>query len=127
VCDLQVLYREDYANMGCFKEVKLWWKRHVKPGPSGRVEELKKQLKELVAKQKQSDAHITKMQTNLRDQIRMTECLGVMIREKMQESDRRREATLRGLKTSLGVKLNKDSEREESEAPLRGQKKIQGS
>jgi len=99
----------------------------VIPGPSGRVEKLEKQLKELVAKQKQSDAHITKLQTNLRDQVRMTGHLEVMLREKMQESDRRREATSRGLKTSLEVKLNKDSEREESEAPVRGQKKIQGS
>ena len=67
-----MLYREDYANMGCFKKLKLWWKRHVIPGPSGRVGELEKQLKELVAKQKRLDAHIMKLQTNLRDQIRMT-------------------------------------------------------
>ena len=97
------------------------------PGPSGRVEELEKQLKEMVAKQKQSDVHITKLQTNLRDQIRMTKHPEVILREKMQESDLRREATSHGLKTSLEVKLNKDSEREESEALLRGQKEIQGS
>jgi len=53
----------------------------------------------------------------------MTEHLEVMLRDKMQESDRTREATSCGLKTSLEVKLNKDNEREESEAPLRGQKK----
>jgi TolA-binding protein len=120
--------------MGWFKKVKVWWKRHVIPGLNGRVEELEKQVKEMVANQKQSDARITELETQLRDQIIKTERLEVMLRgylltlrEKMQESDRRREATMRGHKTSLGVKLNKDSEREESEAPLRGQKKIQGS
>ena len=97
------------------------------PGLNGRVEELEKQLKELVAKQKETDAHIRKLERKLRDQIRKTERLEVMLREKMQESDRRWEAMSRGLKTSLEVKVNEDSEREELVAPLRGQKKIQGS
>ena len=52
------------------------------PGLSGRLEELKKQLKELVAKQKQTDGHIRKV----RDQIRNTERLQVIVREKMKEN-----------------------------------------
>jgi uncharacterized protein (UPF0335 family) len=127
--------------MDWFNKVKVWWKRHVVPGLSGRVEELEKQFKELgdfeeqmVANQKQSDARITELEAKLQEQIMRTERVERLLRayiitlgDNMQESNPKMKATSRGLKSSLKKKLNKDSEREESEATLRVQKKMQGS
>jgi hypothetical protein len=116
--------------MALFKRVKVWRKKHVSPGLSGRVDELEKQLKEIVANKKQSDVLIAELETKLHEQIMRTERVEVLLRayiitlrKNVQESDSKREATSRGLKTSLGVKLNKGSERKESKAPLLGQRR----
>ena len=97
------------------------------PGRNGRVEELEKQLNEMVANQKRLESPIMELKTEMRNQKIKTMHLEIMlhacVRVVNARSDRRREATSCGLRTSLEVKLNKDSEREESEAPLRGQKK----
>jgi uncharacterized protein (UPF0335 family) len=89
------------------------------------MEEVDKTLKDMVANQKQSDARIAELEAKLQDEHLRIERLEVTLsswiislREKPRESDR---------KTSQEENLNKDSERGESEATLRGQKKPQGS
>ena len=92
--------------MGCFKKLKLWWKRHVNPGLSGRLEEREKQLEELVYKQTLALNHIMELETELSNKIRKTKRLQVMLRQALEERDRTRK---------------------ESEAPLRVKQEIKGS
>jgi chaperonin cofactor prefoldin len=66
--------------MGLFKKVKVWWKRHVVPDLSGRMEEVEKQLKETVANQKQSDARIAELETKVQEQILRNERVEAMLR-----------------------------------------------
>jgi uncharacterized protein (UPF0335 family) len=96
--------------MGLFKKVKVWWKRHVVPGLSGRMEEVENQLKEIVANQKQSDARIAELETKLQEQI---------------QRNVRVETLLRAYIITLG-ETEKESVRKTSPEE-NGQKEIQGS
>jgi hypothetical protein len=85
------------------------------------MEEVDKQVKDMVASQKQSDDRIAGLEAKLQEQKLRNERLEAILRgykitlvDKITESAR---------ETSLEENLNKDSEREESEATLRGQKK----
>jgi hypothetical protein len=94
------------------------------------MEEIEKQAKQMVANQEYTDARIKELETKLQEQIIKTEKLQVMlhgyvvtVRERMEESGRKRLAKQRALKTALEEKLNKDSKKEELESMLHDQKK----
>jgi len=78
----------------------------VNPGLNGRLEKLEEHLEEMAYIQKLADIHIRKLKRQLRNEIRKTERLEVMLRQAMEERDRTRK---------------------ESEAPHRVKQEIQGS
>jgi ribosomal protein L16 Arg81 hydroxylase len=72
------------------------------------MEEIEKQAKQMVANQEHADARIKELETKLQEHIIKTEKLQVMlrgyvvtIRERMEESGRKRFAKQRALKTAL--------------------------
>ena len=85
-------------------------------GRTGLLEELEKQLNELVANQK----HLDKLTTDLRDQEMITRRLDVMLRHCVRQLNEGRdiswEATSRGRKIVLYVEQDEDSQRKESVA-----------
>ena len=108
--------------MGFFKKVKLWWKIHVVPGRNGRMEQLEKKLKEVVANQEESHAIFTARITELAKKVEELEV-------KLKESGQTKEMngtvaeTIAELQEDLQGVKESDLEREEVKAPFSGQTK----